>query len=410
MNCNQYAEKVNMLYNEATARIKEKHIGCFKGMDKPLFLISDTYPGVWLEHTYDAYFYSLLEPEFLSVAKNTINLFIDNQKPNGQLPCYIWDGNKVNLPDEKLIGWTQIQECVSFYSICFKLYELSEDKELLIKCYNSGLKWIDWLYKNRMSMNKGLIEMFCGYDTGHDNSGRFQDLSFKTCHTIDGKPVSADVAVTDEVMPLITPDMNAVFYGDIIALSKMAKSLGESKKSGELQSKAKKVKELILSELYDSEDKFFYDVDKNGNKRKYLSCSVFSLFSEGVLDKESDKAIIDAIYNEHLKNKNEFWTEFPIPSMAINDPSTKTHKDKNCWGYYSQALTALRCTLWMDNYGYKEDLDHILLKWQQLCVENFQKGKFCQEADPKTGEFTDCSQWYSSAMLLFIYSVKRLLK
>ena len=34
-------------------------------MDKPLFLISETYPGIWLEHVYDSVFYASENPEYL---------------------------------------------------------------------------------------------------------------------------------------------------------------------------------------------------------------------------------------------------------------------------------------------------------------------------------------------------------
>ena len=43
--------------------------------------------------------------------------------------------------------------------------------------------------------------------------------------------------------------------------------------------------------------------------------------------------------------------------MAINDPSVEGHKDFNCWGYYTQGLIVLRCSRWMDYYGWSEDYD-----------------------------------------------------
>ena len=37
-------------YDAAMKQITQKNIGCFKGHSKPLYLISEEYPGVWLEH------------------------------------------------------------------------------------------------------------------------------------------------------------------------------------------------------------------------------------------------------------------------------------------------------------------------------------------------------------------------
>ena len=69
---------------------------------------------------------------------------------------------------------------------------------------------------------------------------------------------------------------------------------------------ANEVKKRLFEECYDKNDKFFYDVDKFENKRKYLSSTIFHLFLEGVLDKNEDKNIIDDLYKYHIKNENEF--------------------------------------------------------------------------------------------------------
>ena len=71
----QEKEKIKEYYNSAQNRIKDKHISYFKGHEKPVFLISDTYPGVWLEHAYDSVFYAKMDKNYLEIAKNTLNLF-----------------------------------------------------------------------------------------------------------------------------------------------------------------------------------------------------------------------------------------------------------------------------------------------------------------------------------------------
>ena len=47
---------------------------------------------------------------------------------------------------------------------------------------------------------------------------------------------------------------------------------------------------------------------------------------------------IDRIYREHIRNPEEFWTPYPFPSMAVNDPSCGGHVTANCWGYYTMGL------------------------------------------------------------------------
>lgn len=110
IDCNKVKEICSLI----TERFENIHIRCFKGFSSPLFLISDAYPGVWLEHVYDSLFYAKLFPDKTFVAESTVDTFIAKQKPDGQLPCYIIDPAKSDSFGDKFLGYGQIQECVSF--------------------------------------------------------------------------------------------------------------------------------------------------------------------------------------------------------------------------------------------------------------------------------------------------------
>ena len=60
------------------------------------------------------------------------------------------------------------------------------------------------------------------------------------------------------------------------------------------------MQQVLFEYCYNEEDAFFYDVDRNGNQRKYKSSTILHLFLEKVLDPEEDKALIARIYHEHL--------------------------------------------------------------------------------------------------------------
>lgn len=390
-------------------RLKDKHIGCFKDSDISLLLISTEYPGLWLEHVYDSVFYAKMYPSQLEIAKNTILVFIENQTPEGQYPCYYWDAAKIDCKEDEILGYCQIQECVSFASLCCEVCEMINDSIFTERVYESVRKWDGWLRKYRMTRGLGLVEMFVGYDTGHDHSGRLKGLTYPGNYMREGKRVNAGIMPpNDDVTPIFAVDMNANFYGTQKALAKLANMCGKCEEAAEWDKKAADVKARLFEFCYDEKDAFFYDVDRHGNKRKYLSSTILHLFMEKVLDPKEDKTIIDAIYTRHLKNPNEFWTEYPFPSMAVCDPSCENHRDYNCWGYYSQALIVLRCTMWMDDYGFQEEFDYICEKWLKAWTACYNDVKLGQELDPLTGEPTSCSEWYSSCMLFYLYAAKRL--
>lgn len=383
-------------YDAALSRIESVHIKSFPGQAGPVFLISTAYPGVWMEHVYDAIMYANLSPAGGEVARNQTLLFLRNQKPSGRMPFNVIDSSVAAGRYGSAVGYSQIQECVSFGALCLEAYRILNDKEYLKEAYKGLKAWDSWLEKNRMSLGKGLIELFCLYDTGHDNSARLSDIPNK-CPDVDGiLPVDSDA------VPMLAPDMNAVYYGDRMALAEMAEELGRVHEARAWREKAADVKKRMFALLYDPDDQFFYDVDRQGKRRKFLSIAISNVFQERVLDQKE----ADTIYARHMKNPEEFWTPYPFPSMAVSDPGSKKDRDGNSWGYYSQALTALRCARWMDFYGYGADYDKLLSRWVEAITRS--EMNFSQELDPMTGEMSKSSEWYSSALLLYVYACRRL--
>ena len=388
-------------------RLDEKHTRVLYGYDKPLLLISDEYNGIWLEHLYDSVFYATLDRSKLYLAVNAVEAFMSLQKSDGQLPYAIKDSD---IPDRPFAGFYQIQECVSFARLALLVYEMNCDAEFLTRIYRASRKWAEWLRDNRMTTGRGLVEMFVGFDTGHDRSSRLSGMLCRGGYVKDGVRMEASVIPPCPVAPVIAVDMNCNYYSTLISLSKMAKILKLHEESDSWMAGAREVKRKLFELCFDKEDCFFYDLDKNGSKRKYLSSTIFHLFMEGVLDKKEDAGLIKELYDRHISNPNEFATPYPYPSMAVCDPSTRGHELANCWGYYSQGLIALRATLWMEEYGFSAELDNLSKKWLEAWTRCFDKFKLGQELDPITGDPTPCSEWYSSTMLFYLYATKRILK
>ena len=324
-------EKIRADYETVINRIRTIHIKPFPGLPEPLFLISNAYPGVWLEHAYDGIAWANLEPADAAVARAQVRLFLDNQKEDGQLPCYVLDSSNPSAKNYGgLIGFGQIQECVSFTRLCLEASQLCRDDELLAESYEKCCKWDQWLVDHRMTLGKGLIEMFGVFDTGHDNSGRFPGIPGDCGGT-------AAICNPNPELPLICPDMNAVFYGSRMALAEMAEKLGRTDEAQSWREKAMQVRQKLHELCWNEEDEFYYDVDRFGNQRKCKSIAISNLFTEHIFTQEE----ADRIYRRHMKNPEEFWTEYPFPSIAISDPASVQNRAGNSWGFYTQGLTAI---------------------------------------------------------------------
>ena len=236
--------RVREIARIAEDRIRNVHIGLFQGTDKPLFLISETYPGIWMEHVYDSVFYASRRPEYLYLAENTVNLFMDRQSEEGQLPFAVMRSGSTR--------YAQIQECVSFYTLCLEVWRMNRDPAFLEKAYESGKKWDAWLRAHRMTTGRGLVEMFFGYDTGHDNSGRLEGMSCPGNYSVNGVEQNAAVLPPDDgITPILAVDMNANLYGNEKALAEMARQLGRPEEAAAWNASAARIKENLFRHCFE---------------------------------------------------------------------------------------------------------------------------------------------------------------
>jgi len=372
----------------------KEHIRKINKYELKMFIVSTTYPGVWLEHVYDSLMYGYLYNDY-SIAKNTILNFIASQNEYGAYPYAIKDLEGTQ--------YYQIQECVSFIGLAYKLYLKINDIDFLKKVYDSGKKYVSFIYKYRMTLSYGLPEMFVGYDCGHDNSQRVLRLNVsKNDKSYDSRfcPINSDKT--------IALDLSSNLYMTLVSLAKMAKILKKDEEEKYYNSLAKEIKEKIFTLCYDKESDYFYDLDFNGRKIFIKSSTIFHLFQERVLDKDIDKELIERIYNKYIHNEKEFWAPYPFPSVSLSEKDRLNYKIDNSWGYYSEALIALRASLWMDYYGYSKDYDQLLNKWVKGIIKNFKYCPLSQELDPDTGVASMSSPNYSSTIVLIKYAIKRL--
>lgn len=367
-------------------RLRTVHLRTIADSAGPVVYISDTYPGVWLEHVYDGIVWAQLTGE-QDVACNYVRLFLDHQSAEGQLPCYVW-AHKT--------GYSQIQECVSFGALAWEACKDGQE-EFLRRVYQGLSRWDAWLCAHRGG-ESGLIEMYSGYDTGHDNSGRLDGMRYPGEAPDDGQGKPYDCGVA----PLIAPDMNAVFYGDRCALAKMARKLGLEQEAKRWDLLAEDTRRKLIQTCYDEQDEFFYDVDRHGNKRRCRNISITNVFCEGVMDQK----MADRVFDRYFRSEREFDTPYPWPSVSADDPLFEKRLLGNSWGYYSQGLTMLRTLRWMKRYGYENELHRNMQKWLEAWTDA--PLPFGQELDPFTGAPSQSSPWYSSTMLFYLSAAKEL--
>lgn len=106
-------------------------------------------------------------------------------------------------------------------------YKLTRNRAFLEESYKPCSRWGAWLARHRDRRGLNLVELFCEYHTGHDNSARLRGLP-KQCRGLDAKNCP-DIPG----LPWLAPDLSATLFGGRVALSEIASLLGDEKAANE---------------------------------------------------------------------------------------------------------------------------------------------------------------------------------
>ena len=350
--------------------------------DQPVLIEGASYAGIWLEcGPHEALVYRKFRPD---VARSSHFTFFELQRPDGQFPA----NNKVSET-----GFGQIQMVVPIAATAWELARASGDDELLHSAYRACSAWDEWLMANRNTRKTGLVEGFCTYDTGHDNSPRWAGIP-PQCPGKDAKrypPIST--------LPRLCPDLSATVCGGRLALAAMAAAIGRTADADKWKESAEKIRRLILARLYVPEDAAFYDLDAENHFVK-IRCDILSrLCGEHV----PDRTLFDDLWTRQIHNPKAFWAAYPLPSVALDDPLFVRPIPRNSWGGASQALTALRAGRWFDHYGRPAEFTFLMDRWCEALQNDM---TFRQQMDPLNGAFTreDMPNYSPAALVMLDYT------
>jgi Trehalase len=369
----------------------------------PVLIEGPGYPGIWMECGPTEALVNLRCKAYLPQAQREVAdkvaiashmAFFELQRPDGQIPAYVRDHR---------VGFGQIQMVVPIAATAWEASQITKNEQLLESAHRACGRWDQWLRRYRNTRKTGLVEGFCTYDTGQDNSPRWAGMP-NQCPDGDAR-----ILPDGKGLPRLSPDLSATTYGGRVALAAMAKALGKNSEADRWLEDADALRRLILERLYSPEDGAFYDLDTENKFVRVRSCVIMCVLGEHVLklDVASDRTIFDTVWNKQLHNENAFWSPYPFPSIALNDPTFVRPIMPNSWGGPSQALTALRAPRWMPYYGKRKEMEHLMRQWISAIADS---GVDFQQMDPVTGEFTlkRSAGGYSPTALVYIDFTRRL--
>lgn len=370
--------KWQMAYDQAL-QVLAGNVQVLPRYDAPVLIEGEKYDGIWQEcGPHETLVY---RPFRADVARNSHMTFFALQREDGQLPA----NNK-----RTETGFGQIQMVVPIAATAWELSQRTGDDELLRAAYESCARWDAWLMRYRNTRGTGLVEGFCTYDTGHDNSPRWAGMP----NQCPGK--DARICPKAPGLPRLCPDLSATVYGGRVALAAMAKALGKIADSVRWAESAEHIRQLIMTKLYAPEDAAFYDLDAFGHFVRVRSDVLSRVCGEHVVDQKT----FDSLWEREIHNPKVFWAPYPLPSIALDDPAFVRPIPANSWGGASQALTALRAPRWFEYYGKAAELSFLMSRWCDAVQHDM---TFRQQMDPMTGEFTQAGMpGYSPTALVMV--------
>jgi len=369
---------------DAALAVLARNIQVLPYVSAPVLIEGSVYRGVWQEcGPHEALVYRKFRPD---VARNSHMTFFELQRMDGQLPA----NNK-----ETETSFGQVQMVVPIAATAWELARATGDEELLTAAYHACAAWDGWLMRYRNTRGTGLVEGFCTYDTGQDNSPRWAGVP-NQCPNKDARRHAAIA-----ILPRLCPDLSATVYGARRALAEMAQALGKTGEAGHWIAKADAIRRGILDKLYAPADAAFYDLDAMGDFVRIDCCILMRVCGEHV----PDQALFDTLWKRRIHDPRAFWSPVPFPSVALDDPLFVDPIPTNSWGGATQALTALRAGRWMDHYRRAAEFGEMMNRWCEAIQRDL---AFCQQLDPRTGHFTrpDPGGYSPTALVMIDYTFR----
>ncbi len=169
--------------------------------------------------------------------------------------------------------------------------------------YANLVRYLDWFEANRRN-DTGLygwqvraaddsIKAARGGESGMDNSPRF-----------------------DDALSITAVDLAAYMASEYRCMAQLAGIVHRKADIPEWNARRDRIIQLANDLLWDDETRFYYDLDETGDLLSLKTSAGLMPLLGGIPDRDRAEAL-----RMHLMNPNEFWSPFPVCSVAQDEPS-----------------------------------------------------------------------------------------
>jgi hypothetical protein len=253
------------------------------------------YVGAWQwDNFFHALAYRHINPR---LAQDQLRIMLDHQREDGMIPDAIHDEGTVTHLDFPVEADVTKPPLVAWAA--WKLYEFDHDREFLDEVYGPIVKCNTWWYeKNDLNQN-GLCEYQHPFSSGLDDS-----------------------PLWDDGMPVESPDLNTYLCLQQDALARIAQEIGEVDEVPLWIERADATAKHLVRLLWDDQAGVFWAKHKGARVNVLTPMNLFPLITGRISPTIVEKLVW------HLTNPDEFWSRYPVPSVAMNQPQ---HNPEQMW-------------------------------------------------------------------------------
>ena len=307
-----------------------------------------TYPFQWW---WDSAFIAIallhVDPE---LSKQEIRCLLQGARPDGFMPHMLLWEKSAHGP---ALAEYSIRLAHPFYTATIqppvigrtleRIYETTRDEAFVREVLPAVLRIFDWLDDVRDPDRDGLIAIIQPDESGLDASPKYDaamgltyDPPSETLpalrrsmqrlmagyegHSMREQPLQ-DVFLFEDVM------VNSIYADSLRALAGLCRAMGDPPRAAELDARRAKTARALVTKCWDEKAGAFWDL--SGKKEEPVKVLTFSALFPLVLP-ELDARIARRLVEEHLLNEREFWTSYPVPTVAASDPSFDPECKTDC--------------------------------------------------------------------------------
>jgi putative isomerase len=245
------------------------------------------YVGVW---QWDAYFHALAYRHVEKhLAHDQIRIVLDHQREDGMIPDAVHDEGTVTHLDFPVVADVTKPPLLAWAA--YKLYEQDGDREFLDEIYEPIVRCNNWWFEKNDMDGNGLCEYHHPFSSGLDDS-----------------------PLWDEGMPVESPDLNTYLYLQQEALAKIARVIGNDNDAKMWRERANTMAGRMIDLAWDKGSGLFWARRNGSTVNVRTPFNLFPLITGQMPPEISDRLVA------HLTDERQFWSRYPVPTVAMDDP------------------------------------------------------------------------------------------